>query len=99
MPLWFRLIRRIGNIEYQSVIEEIGLRKAKLVVSALQIEDANQLIAYRCQSFGIPCVIHAFNVSVVDDLLELGTAYLLMPSLDGIVAQRNLMQQEGILKK
>lgn len=89
----------IGNIEYQSVIEEIGLQQAKLVVSALQIEDANQLLAYRCKSFGIPCVIHAFNVSVVDDLLELGAAYLLMPALDGIVEQRKLMIKEGILTK
>ena len=89
----------IGNIEYQSVIEEIGLKKARLVVSALQIEDANQLLAYRCQSYGVPCVIHAFNVSVVEDLLELGAAYLLMPSLDGVVAQRKLMEQEGILTK
>lgn len=89
----------IGNIEYQSVIEEIGLQKAKLVVSALQIEDANQLLAYRCKSFGIPCVIHAFNVSVVDDLLELDTTYLLMPALDGVVEQRKLMIREGILTK
>ena len=89
----------IGNIEYQSAIEEIGLQKAKLVVSALQIEDANQLLAYRCKSFGIPCVIHAFNVSVVDDLLELDTAYLLMPALDGLVELRKLMKKEGILTK
>ena len=87
----------IGNIEYQSVVEEIDLRNAKLVVSALQIEDTNQLIAYRCRFFKIPCVIHAFNVSVVDDLMDLDTAFLLMPSVDGILEQRKLMEREGIL--
>ena len=87
----------IGNIEYQSVIEEIGLRNAKLVVSALQIEDTNQLLAYRCRSLKVPCAIHAFNVSVVNDLLDLDTAYLLMPSVDGVLEQHNLMERKGIL--
>lgn len=87
----------IGNIEYQSVIEEIGLRDAKLVISALQIEDTNLLIAYRCRSFNVPCTIHAFNVSVVNDLLDLNTTYLLVPSVDGILELRKLMEKEGIL--
>ncbi|MGJ8637899.1 MAG: cation:proton antiporter [Opitutaceae bacterium] len=87
----------IGNVEYQSVVEEIGLRRAKLVVSALQIEDTNHLLAYRCRSAGVRCAIHAFDVSVVDDLLDLDTSYLLMPALDGIVEQRELMTKEGVI--
>jgi Kef-type K+ transport system membrane component KefB len=86
----------IGNVEYQSVVEEIGLREAALVISALQIEDTNHLLAYRCRSAEVPCVIHAFDVSVVNDLLDLDTAYLMMPAADGMVQQRDLMQQEGI---
>jgi Kef-type K+ transport system membrane component KefB len=86
----------IGNVEYQSVVEEIGLRHAKLVVSALQIEDANHLLAYRCRSAGVRCAIHAFDLSVVEDLIDLDTAYLLMPAFDGVVEQRDLMEQEGI---
>lgn len=87
----------IGNIEYQSVVEEIDLRNAKLVVSTLQIEDTNQLIAYRCRSFEVPCIIHAFNVSVVDDLMALDTTFFLIPSVDGILEQRKLMEREGVL--
>lgn len=87
----------IGNIEYQSVVEEIGLREARMVVSALQIESVNQLLAYRCRAHNVPCVIHAFNVSVVDDLLALNTAYLLMPSVDGVTEQHRLMETEGVL--
>lgn len=87
----------IGNVEYQSVVEEIGLRKARMVVSALQIEDTNHLLAYRCRSAGVPCAIHAFDVSVVADLLDLDTAYLLMPAVDGVVEQRSILEKEGIL--
>lgn len=87
----------IGNIEYQSVVEEIGLREAQIVISALQIESVNQLLAYRCRSLNVPCVIHAFNMSVVDDLLDLGTAYLLVPPVDGIAEQYKLMEAEGLL--
>lgn len=87
----------IGNVEYESVVEETGLRRAKLVVSALQIEDTNHLLAYRCRSSGVRCAIHAFDVSVVADLLDLDTTYLLMPAIDGAVEQKHLMEQEGIL--
>ena len=88
----------IGNVEYESVVEEIGLRHAKLVVSALQIEDANHLLAYRCRAFEVPCAIHAFDVSVVEDLLDLDTAYLFMPAVDGVVQQRMIMVREGVVK-
>ncbi len=87
----------IGNVEYQSVVEEIGLREARLVVSALQIEDTNHLLAYRCRAAGVSCAIHAFDISVVNDLLDLDTSYLLMPAIDGIVVQRELMVQEGVI--
>jgi hypothetical protein len=69
------------------VVEEIGLRRARLVVSALQIEDTNHLLAYRCRSAGVPCAIHAFDVSVVEDLLELDTGYMFMPAVDAVREQ------------
>jgi Kef-type K+ transport system membrane component KefB len=81
----------IGNVEYESVVDEIGLRRARLVVSALQIEDTNHLLAYRCRSAGVPCAIHAFDVSVVEDLLELDTSYMFMPAVDGVREQVALL--------
>ncbi len=89
----------IGNVEYQSVVEEIGLREAKLVVSSLQIEDTNHLLAYRCRSAGVPCAMHAFDISVVEDLLDLDTTYLMMPAADGIIQQRDLMEKEGVFHR
>jgi len=89
----------IGNVEYQSVVEEIGLREAKLVVSSLQIEDTNHLLAYRCRSAGVPCAMHAFDISVVEDLPDLDTPYLMMPAADGIIQQRDLMEKEGVFHR
>ena len=89
----------IGNVEFESVVEEIGLPRARLVISALQIEDANHLLAYRCHAYGVRCAIHAFDMSMVDDLLDLKTAYLLMPSVNGTVGQRDLMIEEGIFQR
>ncbi|MFO8027706.1 MAG: cation:proton antiporter [Opitutales bacterium] len=89
----------IGSVEYETVIEEIRMRRAKLVISALQIEDVNHLLAYRCRNMGVPCAIHAFDVSVVEDLLDLDTAYLLMPNVDGVVEQREIMEREGIVQR
>ncbi|TVP75521.1 MAG: portal protein [Puniceicoccaceae bacterium] len=87
----------IGNVEYESVLQDIALEHAKLVISALQIEDANLLLAHRCKQLDIPCVIHAFDTSVVDDLLHLKVQYLLMPQVEGAVQQREYLKKEGIL--
>ncbi len=51
----------VGNAEYQTVLEETGLPDARLIVSTLQIEDVNRLIAFQAESFGVPAVIHAFS--------------------------------------
>ena len=83
----------IGNVEYESMIEEIGLRRARLVISALQIEDTNHLLAYRCRSAEVPCAIHAFDLSVIDDLLELDTAYMFMPAVDAVRTQLMLYDE------
>ncbi len=89
----------VGNVEYESVVEELGLRRAKLVVSALQIEDTNHLLAYRCRMANVPCAIHAFDVSVVEDLVDLETEYLMVPSVDGVIRQRELLIQKNVTEK
>lgn len=87
----------IGNIEYPSLVRETGLSEARLVVSTLQIESVNQLLAYRCRELNVPCAIHAFNVSVIDDLLELDTTYLITPSADAVTEQQKLLESKGVL--
>tara|TARA_B100000989_G_scaffold55567_1_gene37412 strand:+ start:2104 stop:3771 length:1668 start_codon:yes stop_codon:yes gene_type:complete len=83
----------IGSVEYESAVEEIGLSRARFVISALQIEDTNHLLAYRCRSAGVPCAIHAFDISVVEDLLDLDTAYMFMPAFDAVREQLAIFDQ------
>ena len=90
-------ISLIGNTDYLSVLEEAGLAKAKLLVSALQIEDANDLLAYRCRAFGVPCAINVIDMSVVDDLLDLNVEYLIIPKVDGVKEQVVRLREMGML--
>lgn len=88
----------LGSVGYLTVLEEAGYRRAKLLVSALQIEEVNDLLAYRCRSAGIPCAIHVVDLSVVDNLLELDADYLMVPKVDGVKAQLAMLKAMGVLK-
>jgi hypothetical protein len=88
----------LGSAEYLSVLQEAGFERAKLVVSALRIEDANDLLAYRCQSAGVRCAVHVVDISVVDNLLELDAAYLMIPKVDGVKLQLKVLREMEVLK-
>lgn len=88
----------LGSVGYLSVLEEAGYMRAKLVVSALQIEETNDLLAYRCKSVGVPCAIHVVDLSVVDNLLELETDYLMVSKVDGVKAQLRKLKEMGVLE-
>ncbi len=88
----------MGNAENQTILEEARLRHAKLLVSALHIEDTNELLAWRCQRLGIPCAIHAVVVEEAADLLELDVTYLMIPKVDGIKLQTRKLGKLGFLE-
>jgi len=88
----------LGSVDYLSVLEEAGYEKAKLIVSALQIEETNDLLAYRSNSVGVPCAIHVVDLSVVENLLELETDYLMVSKVDGVKAQLRTLKGMGLLK-
>jgi hypothetical protein len=69
-----------------------------LLVSALRIEDANDLLAYRCQVANVPCAIHVIDLSVVDNLLDLGADYLMIPKVDGVKEQVKLLRKMGVIQ-
>jgi len=92
-------ISLLGNVIYLSVLEEAGLERAKLLISALHIEDTNDLLAYRCKSMGIPAAINVIDLSLVDNLLDMDTAYLMIPKVDGMKAQRKKLEEMGYLSK
>jgi Kef-type K+ transport system membrane component KefB len=87
----------LGSTEFLDVLLDAGLPDAKLVISALRIEEANELIAYRCRQFDVPSSILAADLSMVDNLMELGVQYLMLPKVDGVKLQTRWLREEGFL--
>lgn len=87
----------IGDASYASVLEEAHLGEARLIVSALQIEAANNLIAFRARQAGVPTAIHAFDNSVVRDLETLGVDYLIRSKNEGTKQIVRDLRAEGVL--
>jgi Kef-type K+ transport system membrane component KefB len=89
----------LGNVEYLSVLDEANMPAAKLLVTTLHIEDANNLIAFRCRAHGVPCAVNVFDLSLADDLLDLDVAYLIVPKVEGVRAQLQVLRELGHLEK
>jgi Kef-type K+ transport system membrane component KefB len=87
----------LGNVEYPSVLEEAGLEDAKLLVSALQIEGTNNLLAYRARDAGVPAAIHAFDQSVVPTLERLSTEHLIRSKNLGVRRIAEQLREMGVL--
>lgn len=89
----------LGSIEYLGTLEEAGLDCARLLVSALQIEETNELLAYRCECAGVPCSVVAVDINHMDELLGMGVDYLMVPKVDGIKMQNRKLHEMGVLTK
>jgi Kef-type K+ transport system membrane component KefB len=87
----------LGSAEYYSVMEEANLQDARLLISALQIEDANNLLAYWCRESGVPSSIHGFDESVVEDLRRIGVNHLMMSKNSGIQRIALELRRAGVL--
>ncbi len=74
----------LGDAVYKAVLEAAGLKRAKLLVSTLHIEDTNRLLAYRGRQAEVPTAIHAFDPTVVDELEAMGVDYLIEPKRVGV---------------
>jgi hypothetical protein len=88
----------VGNAEDWAVLEEANLPQAKLLISALHIEDTNDLLAYRCRQLQVDCAIHAVDLEETNNLLEMDVTYLMIPKVDGIKLQNEKLAELGILK-
>ncbi len=87
----------MGDVQSLALLEEAGFRRAKLLVTALQIESVNELLAYRCRCLGIPCAVNTVDLSVVDNLLLMDPTYLMIPKADGIKFQNKKLKAMGFL--
>ncbi len=88
----------LGNAEYPSVLEDAGLPNAKLLVSALQIEATNNLLAYRAADAGVPSAIHAFDQSVLASLEQIGADHLIRSKNVGIRRVAERLREMGALQ-
>lgn len=88
----------LGDAETGEVLREAGFERAKLLVSTLHIEPTNDLLAYRCHRAGIQCSINAFDLSSLDNLLEMNVRYLIVPKVDGVKQQNVELKRLGFLK-
>ena len=73
------------------------MERARLVIATPQIEDVNALIAYRCNRAGVPVSVHAFDPSMMDELLEIGADHLMVPKLDGIRLVEQELHRLGVI--
>lgn len=87
----------VGNAEHLSVLEEAKLHEARLLVSALQIEDANALLAFRAREAGVPTSIHAFNQEVVEELRDIGVTHLILSKNAGTKRVARSFHETGVL--
>ncbi len=85
-----------GSIESPAVFEEAGVPQARLVVSALQIEDTNALLTYRCRRLGVPVSIHAFDPALAHELTELGADHVMVSKAHGIREVAASIQRAGL---
>ncbi|TVQ62534.1 MAG: portal protein [Phycisphaerales bacterium] len=67
----------VGHVDTLSVLEEAFLPDAKFAITALKIEETNNLFVYRCKQFGVPVAAHAFDGSVARELRRLGADLLI----------------------
>ncbi|MGH7475406.1 MAG: cation:proton antiporter [Longimicrobiales bacterium] len=87
----------VGSVDSPAVLEKAGVANAKLVVSALQIEDTNNLLTYRCRRAGIPISVHAFDTSVVPTLEELGANHVMLSKHLGVRLIAQALRERQVL--
>lgn len=93
-----RAVTLVGTVDDPAVLEHARIGSAKLVVSALQIEDVNSMLAYRCAQLGVPISVHAFDPSFAHDLLEIGADHLMVSKLDGIAPMQDALRGLGVMR-
>jgi len=86
-----------GDVTLPSVGAEAGLERARLVVSALHIEEANNLIVWRARSLGVPVSVHAFDPSLAGELLEIGADHLILPKQEGVGLMESRLRALGVM--
>ena len=86
-----------GSLDDEQVIAASSLAGARLAISALQIEEVNDLFAYRCRRLGVPCIVHAFDGSLVEELRRQGVEHLVDSKMQGNIRLVTSLAELGIV--
>jgi Kef-type K+ transport system membrane component KefB len=86
-----------GKAEHLAVMEEAGLSGARLLVSALRIEESNRLLVHYAAQLGVPASVHAFHADAAAELASAGADHLMVPREDGTGRLLELMREHGVL--
>lgn len=87
----------LGDAVHPEILEKAGLGTAALLVSTLQIEETNNMLAYRCRLTGVPCSIHAFDRSVLEDLHALGVSHMIRSKEEGLQEMIAVLRERQII--
>jgi Kef-type K+ transport system membrane component KefB len=87
----------LGTVDDAGVLEEANFAQARLVISALQIEDTNNLLTYRCRLAGVPISVHAYDEALIADLRELGADHIMVSKHDGAREIAVRLREAGVL--
>jgi len=86
-----------GDATNEEVRGDAGIPRAKLLISTLQIEEPNNLLSAVARKYDIPCSIHAFDPSMIEDLQALDVDYIILSKRDGINHIRDYLQSTNAL--
>lgn len=87
----------VGDVSQPSVLEQAGIPGAKLVVTALRIQDANSLLAHRCRRLGVPVSVNAFDPSVRGELDAIGVDHVMDPKHEAVREFTDRLRATGVL--
>lgn len=87
----------LGDAGDPATLEEAGLKDAHMLITALQIEETNDLLAYRCRMAGVPCVANVMDLSATENLIAMDTRFLLVPKVDGVALQSVELKKLGLI--
>jgi Kef-type K+ transport system membrane component KefB len=65
-----------GDVDYLSTLKDAGIERARLAISALRIEAANKLFAFRCRAFRVPVVCYGYDDAMVEQLARVGADHI-----------------------
>lgn len=88
----------LGDVDYPSTLDEAGLRYARAAISALRIEQVNQLLIHRCRLLDVPVAVYVGDHATRDRLQEVGASCIIDSRARSGERLMDELQQLGVVK-